>query len=364
MQRDVVAPLRRVLIVTPLGQGGAGGIDRMMDALRPRAREFAAEGFEVGFCASRGAGALALAPLHLAHTLVRVAAPGVDLVHINLSSHGSAWRKLAVAATARRFGRPYVVHLHGSRFASYFDAAGPALRAAILRLFTDAARIVALGRVWRDWLAERAPAASPRIDILPNAVAAPLGLAPRPAGAPAHILFLGRLGPRKGSDELLRALALLPPGLEWRATLAGDGDVQGLARAIAGRGLGGRVRAPGWVGPAAVQALLADSDIVALPSHQENLPMSLIEGMAYGRAVIGTPVGAVSDILAPGETGLLVPPGDVPALTHALRRLIEDTGLRARLGEAAMRLHRERLDLDGYAGRLSAIWRAAQMPVG
>jgi glycosyltransferase involved in cell wall biosynthesis len=364
MQRGAAASLRRVLIVTPMGQGGAGGIDRMMDALRPRAQEFAVEGFEAQFCASRGAGSLALAPFHLARTLARVAAPGVDLVHINLSSHGSVTRKLTVAATARRFGRPYVVHLHGSRFADYFDAAGPGRRAAILSLFTRAARVAVLGRVWRDWLAERAPAAAPRIDILPNAVAAPSALAPRPPGAPAHILFLGRLGPRKGSDELLQALALLPPGPAWRATLAGDGDVRGLARAIAGRGLGGRVQAPGWVGPAQVQALLADSDIVALPSHQENLPMSLIEGMAYGRAVIGTPVGAVTDIVRPGETGLLVPPGDVPALTGALRSLIEDLSLRARLGEAAMKMHRERLDLDGYAGRLSAIWRAAQMPVG
>ena len=364
MPCDAAARPCRVLIVTPLGQGGAGGIDRMMDALRPRRPDFAAEGFDVGFCASRGAGPLALAPFYLARTLSLVAAPRTDLVHINLSSHGSVWRKLAVAETARRIGRPYVIHLHGSRFVSYFEASGPTLRAAITRLFTRAARVVVLGRVWRDWVAEHAPVAAPRIDILPNAVAAPSDLAPRPPGGPAHVLFLGRLGPRKGCDDLLNALALLPPGLAWRATLAGDGDVAGLTRAIAAHGLAGRVRAPGWVGPAEVQALLADADIVALPSHQENLPMSLIEGMAYGRAVIGTPVGAVTDIVRPGETGLLVPPGDVPALTGALKSLIEDSGLRARLGEAARRLHRERLDLDGYAGRLAAIWRAAQMVVG
>ena len=92
--------------------------------------------------------------------------------------------------------------------------------------------------------------------------------------------------------------------------------------------------------------------------------MSLIEGVAYGRAVIGTPVGAVTDIVLPGETGLLVPPGDVPSLTGALKTLIENPALRAQLGEGAMRLHRERLDLDGYVGRLAAIWREAQMLVG
>jgi glycosyltransferase involved in cell wall biosynthesis len=348
-----------VLVVTPLGEGGAGGIDRMMDTLRPRQADFAQEGFAVDFCTSRGAGSLALAPFYLAATLGRVAASapgrGPDLLHINLSSHGSTLRKLAVAGTARRVGLPYVVHLHGSRFAGYFEAGGPRLRAAIVRLFEGAARVVVLGNVWRDWLVARAPAS--RVDILPNAVAAPQGLAPRPPGAPVHILFLGRIGPRKGANELLQALAVLSDA-PWRATLAGDGDVSGAHASVARLGLAGRVTAPGWVGPAQVRALLADCDIVALPSHQENLPMSLIEGMAYGRAVIGTPVGAVADIVRDGETGLMVAPGDVAALAAALRRLIQDRALRERLGEAALRLHRERLDLDGYVRRLAVIWRS------
>jgi len=362
---SVRGPFRRVLVVTPLGEGGAGGIDRMMDALRPRNDEFAREGFEVEFGTSRGAGSLALAPFHLAATLGRVAASalgrGPHLLHINLSSHGSTLRKLAIAATARRVGAPYFVHLHGSRFAEYFDRGGPRLRAAIVRLFEGAAGVVVLGSVWRDWLAARAPAA--RIDILPNAVAAPARLAPRAPGAPVHILFLGRIGPRKGADDLLLALAALRAG-PWRATLAGDGDVAGARATVMRLGMGERVSVLGWVGPDDVRALLEDCDVVALPSHQENLPMSLIEGMAHGRAVIGTPVGAVADIVRPGETGLMVTPGDVPALAAALHGLIDDPALRARFGAAAQRSHRELFDLDSYVGRLAAIWRSAQMPVG
>ena len=137
-------PLRRVGVVTPLGEGGAGGIDRMMDALRLRRAEFAREGFEVDFFVSRGAGPLALAPIHLAATLGQVAASawgrGPDLLHVNLSSHGSALRKLAVAATARRAGLPYVVHLHGSRFQGYFESSGSRLRGALVHMFESAAR--------------------------------------------------------------------------------------------------------------------------------------------------------------------------------------------------------------------------------
>ena len=75
--------------------------------------------------------------------------------------------------------------------------------------------------------------------------------------------------------------------------------------------------------------------------------MSLIEGMAHGRTMSAT-----------------APTGDVPALAAALHGLIDDPALRARFGAAAQRSHRELFDLDSYVGRLAAIWRSAQMPVG
>src|SRR5690606_38241464 len=102
-----------------------------------------------------------------------------------------------------------------------------------------------------------------------------------------------------------------------RATIAGDGDVEEMRTKAAGLGIAGRVAFPGWVGPAEVAELIASADILALPSFAENLPVSVIEGMADGLAVVATPVGAVEDILTSEKSGLLVPPGDVDALTLA-----------------------------------------------
>jgi glycosyltransferase involved in cell wall biosynthesis len=85
--------------------------------------------------------------------------------------------------------------------------------------------------------------------------------------------------------------------------------------------------------------------------------MSVIEAMAAGLAVVTTPVGAIEDIISNGETGLLVPPGDIDALTAALLRLLEDAALRRRLGEAARAAHAERLAIGPYVARLEAIWR-------
>ncbi|TIY10986.1 MAG: glycosyltransferase family 4 protein, partial [Mesorhizobium sp.] len=115
---------------------------------------------------------------------------------------------------------------------------------------------------------------------------------------------------------------------------------------------------PGWVGPDEVASLIASADILVLPSFAENLPVSVIEGMAAGLAVVTTPVGAVEDIITNEESGLLVPPGDVAALTEALTRLVENPALRARLGAAAMAVHRDRLDLAPFVGAICEVWRS------
>ncbi len=70
-------------------------------------------------------------------------------------------------------------------------------------------------------------------------------------------------------------------------------------------GIEDRVVLPGWVGPSEVAELIAASDVLVLPSFDENLPMSVIEGMAAGLAIIATPVGAVKDIIIDGRTGIL-----------------------------------------------------------
>ena len=98
------------------------------------------------------------------------------------------------------------------------------------------------------------------------------------------------------------------------------------------------------------------TDILVLPSFSENLPMSVIEALAHGVAVICAPVGALPDIIEHERTGLIVEPGDVEELASALSRLTEDPDLRRRLGEGGKALHRTRLDIDVCAERLVAIW--------
>ena len=351
----------RVLVLTPLGSGGMGGIDRIMDAVAQRLAAAPPDDLSVTFAATRGKGHVALSPFRVLSVIGRatgrLVGRGPDVVHVNLSSHGSALRKLTVARCLHLLRIPYVIHLHGSGFRAYWDGARPLLSAEIRRMFERAACTIVLGRAWRDYVLGRVPDISARLRVLPNATPAPPDRQAADTPVPT-ILFLGHVGPRKGVPQLVEALSNLRDRPGWRAVIAGNGEVARYRDELARQGLSDRVTMPGWVGPTEVEALLASSDLLVLPSFEENLPMSVIEGMASGLAVIATPVGATEDIISDGETGLLVPPGDATALTAAIVNLLDDPALRLRLGASAKAHHRMHLEINAYVDHLTAIWRS------
>ena len=358
-----------VVIITPLGRGGRGGIDRIMDNVADFLATIPSPALRIRFLVTRGQGHIGLSPFVLAATIFRLAfakfsgnAP--DIVHINLSHRGSTVRKLIIAAALRGLRLPYAVHLHGSNYDEYWERTPVWLSRQIDRMFVDAAAVIVLGKRWYDYVARRLPECAERIYKLPNATPDYGMLGDGIDGQPKNraslkILFLGEVGDRKGVPQLLEALAQLKKLDGWHAEIAGNGEIARFQREIERLGLTERVHLSGWLGPDAVAATLSRADLLVLPSFSENLPMSVIEGMAAGLAVVTTPVGATPDIIEDDVTGLLVPPGNAPALASALRRVIEDPGLRTRLGAAARTFHRENLTMSVYVPRLIAIWKAA-----
>ena len=141
--------------------------------------------------------------------------------------------------------------------------------------------------------------------------------------------------PRKGVDVLLDAFGMLSDVEPLRLVLIGAGmDAAGLGGRLAQDGLAERVRLLGFRSDA--PAVLAASDLSVLPStRREGLPKTVIESMAYGVAPVVTDTGGSAELVVHGDSGLVVPPGDAPALAAAIRRLATDTALRARCGAAA-----------------------------
>ena len=153
-----------------------------------------------------------------------------------------------------------------------------------------------------------------------------------------RLLSVGAVVPRKGFDVLIAALATLAD-LPWRLTIAGDRTRDRSAAAqldadIARHALENRVAVLGAVSPQRLAALYAEADLFVLASYFEGYGMAYAEAVAHGLPVIGTNAGAIADTVPP-DASLLVDPGDIAAFAGALRRVIEDAGLRRRLADAA-----------------------------
>lgn len=147
------------------------------------------------------------------------------------------------------------------------------------------------------------------------------------------LAFAGRLGPQKGLDAALEALAAVP-GVTL--AIAGDGpDREALERRTQGLGLGERVRFLGPLPREGVLRLFRAADASLLPSAWENFPHTVVEALAVGTPVIATRVGGVPEVVRDGENGLLVAAGDPDALVAAIRRFFGEDGLRRGLADAA-----------------------------
>ena len=192
--------------------------------------------------------------------------------------------------------------------------------------------------------------------------AAFVAAAPRAAPRVPLLLALGRFHPVKGFDLLIRALALLPDTWLW---LAGEGAEQArLARLAAKLGVAERIRFLAWRDD--VPALMAAADTVVVPSRREPLGNVVLEAWARSRPVVAAAAAGPRSLIAEGESGLLVPPGDHEALAAAIRRIHGAPDLAARLaagGRAAYETdHTEEAVVEHYL-RLFESLTAVSAPV-
>lgn len=183
---------------------------------------------------------------------------------------------------------------------------------------------------------------------------------------PVRLISVGRAVPKKGYDVLLRALAALPDDLHWRFAHIGGGTELAPLRALAeDLGIAGRID---WLGARDQKDVLAayrDSDLFALACRitddgdRDGLPNVLVEAASQGLACVSTTVSGIPELFSDDETGLLVPPDDVPALGAALERAMRDPALRARLGAAVETKVRRDFSFSNSIRDLDRLFRAS-----
>jgi glycosyltransferase involved in cell wall biosynthesis len=351
----------RIFFVTSGGTTSRGGMGRMALYLT---REFQRDHplLDVRVFDSYGPGRPTLMPFYFLRCLITIGILCLvrppDAVHLNLAAHGSTVRKLLLMWLVRAFRIPTLLHIHASKFIPFCESLGARSRKMLVASLARASCIVVIGDYWRRYIVESLGVPADIVTVIHNAVPLPERPAPRAGGTRCRIVALGLLGPRKGTPELLNALATpAMRELSWDAVIAGNGEVEISRRRTATLGLMDRVHIPGWVDAATVAELLSTADIFVLPSHNEGLPVSILEAMGAGLPVVTTPVGAIPELVV-AETGILVLPGSAPSLAAALAELVKDPELRRRLGSSARARVEQHFRIEDIAGRFASIYRA------
>ena len=216
---------------------------------------------------------------------------------------------------------------------------------------------IAVSQSTRDDLIRRGLDASD-ITVIRNGVALEdLGPAANRFGDPT-VAYLGRLKKYKRVDLVLQALALLRDrGMEVKLIVAGKGDArQALEETARGLGIRDSVRFAGFVPDHEKRDILAGSWVHALTSPKEGWGIASVEASACGTATVASDSPGLRETVRHGETGLLVPHGDVEALADALARVMEP-GARDRMGRAA-RAMAARFSWDGVADAVEELLRS------
>jgi len=280
----------------------------------------------------------------------------IDVVH----SHEFTMAVYGCAA-ARWLGLPHIVTMHGNE--TVMDAWR---RRAALRWSLKRSRaFVAVSESTRTSMQARLRLPDGSIRVIPNGVPLRPGERTRTRRKlgveddEVLILMVGNLRRRKGHAVLLEALAELHRtgcASPWQLAIAGDGrQRESLTRLTAELGIADRVQLLGHRDD--IPDLQAAADIFAMPSYWEGMPLSILEGMIVGKAIVASNVGGIPEMLRDGDSGLLVPAGDPLALAHALRRLIEDPAQRERLGAAARRRAEAEFHVEVMADRYEHLYR-------
>jgi glycosyltransferase involved in cell wall biosynthesis len=283
---------------------------------------------------------------------------GDRVVHLHTTVRGSMYRKTICAMLAKALRAPVVLQVHVGepeleRFRQKVD---PVSLWAFRWAFSHVDKVLSVGAASAREVEEHYNARD--VEVLPNAAPAPIDGAggpdsdPAPAGE-ARLLYIGGFhDPVKGGEVLLDALpAILAAHPGVRVTIAGPGEPPERLAAV-----NGSATWLGWLDADAKARALREADIFLMPSTSEGLPVALLEAMAYGKPIVATRVGGIPDVLADGTEGLIVPPGDVAALSAAVTTLVADPDRAWALGRAAKERVAE-LGPDTIAKRLDLVYQ-------
>jgi glycosyltransferase involved in cell wall biosynthesis len=281
-----------------------------------------------------------------------------DLVHIHVSERGSAFRQALTTTVAWLLRKPVILHTHSAEFQVFYSKLSPIIKAGLSWAFCRSTRFIVLSYSWKKFYIDNLGLKEEQVIVLPNPVKFPVEIPLRINSGKIRLLFLGKIGDRKGTFDLINAVADIPLSQRQNLelTIAGDGEGQRARVLIESLNLTQHIKILDWVNEQQRDDLLQEADVFILPSYNEGLPMAILEAMSWGLPIITTPVGGIPELVISHHNGLLVEPGAIKQLSQAIQSLIKNDELRLSLGRAA-RETVSPFDISKYCDQLTDIFR-------
>lgn len=251
-----------------------------------------------------------------------------------MASRGSYKRKSVIIRIAKLFRAKTILHLHGAEFQEFYNNECSFKKQAHIRKTFDLAdAVIVLSTQWHSWM--KTIVGDPtKVHVIYNAVDT-LDLN-RSNIDQGRILFLGRLGERKGVKDLIDAFAIvLTEYPDSRLTLGGDGDVTTFKQQVKNLGISNSVDFLGWVAGEQKKIWLSKADVYCLPSYNEGFPMGVLEAMSANIPVVASTAGGIPDAIEDSVDGLLIEAGDIEMLATHLKTMISNRDLNAAYSASA-----------------------------
>lgn len=257
--------------------------------------------------------------------------PEYPIVHVNVASDSSYYRKSLFIKAAKRAGRKIVIHQHGGDFETFYEKEqNDRGRARIRQVLGMGDVFLVLSPKLKQFF--KGILEPSKVILFPNAVPVPDSI--EKEYGKQRILFLGRLCKEKGLRELFSVLPQLHEQFpQMHVLLGGIWEDEELLEEAAK--MKEYVTDLGWLQGEAKKDYLRISDLFVFPTYFEGQPVSVLEAMAYQCGIVATNVGGIPQMVEQEQTGLLIEPKVPEGLKSALEKLLSDPELCERLGKNA-----------------------------
>lgn len=248
-----------------------------------------------------------------------------DIFHIHMASYGSTFRKIKYIKFLKRNNKKVIVHVHGAAYMEFYRALNDKRKKMITDTINEADLVIALSETWKCFFENEIKFKN--VVVLNNAVDTKefKNININRNQKVNKLLFLGRLGKRKGTYDLIYAIkALKDMGVLVKCIFAGDGEIEKAKMLAEELGVLNQLEFTGWIDTKKKMKLLKSIEVIVLPSYNEGLPMTILEGMASGKIIISTTVGAIPEVIIEEENGFLIEPGDITKLAEVIKYVYEN----------------------------------------